>query len=224
MQPGQLIILAARPGMGKTALALNWAVAAAKQTNSAVAVFSYEMMYAELSMRLLSTEACVDSRKLKTKDFNEMDLRAISGAIQKLSNLKLYINDNGATNLIDIRSYCRKLKAEQGLSLLIIDYLQLMPMHVKKQNREQEIAELSRGLKMLASELQIPIVALSQLNRSAAARTDRRPQLQDLRESGSLEQDANIVVLIHREDYYDANTPKKGIAEVIVAKQRTFFL
>jgi replicative DNA helicase len=220
MQPGQLIILAARPGMGKTALALNWAVAAAKQTNSAVAVFSYEMMYAELSMRLLSTEACVDSRKLKTKDFNEMDLRAISGAIQKLSNLKLYINDNGATNLIDIRSYCRKLKAEQGLSLLIIDYLQLMPMHVKKQNREQEIAELSRGLKMLASELQIPIVALSQLNRSAAARTDRRPQLQDLRESGSLEQDANIVVLIHREDYYDANTPKKGIAEVIIAKNR----
>jgi replicative DNA helicase len=220
MQPGQLIIMAARPGMGKTALALNWAVAAAKQTNSAVAVFSYEMMYAELSMRLLSSEACVDSRKLKTKDFNEMDLRAISGAIQKLSNLKLYINDNGATNLIDIRSYCRKLKAEQGLSLLVIDYLQLMPMHVKKQNREQEIAELSRGLKMLASELQIPIVALSQLNRSAAARTDRRPQLQDLRESGSLEQDANIVVLIHREDYYDANTPKKGIAEVIIAKNR----
>lgn len=220
LQPGQLIIMASRPGMGKTALALNWAVAAARQTNSAVAVFSYEMMYAELSMRLLSSEACVDSRKLKTKDFNEMDLRAISGAIQKLSNLKLYINDNGATNLIDIRSYCRKLKAEQGLSMIIIDYLQLMPMHVKKQSREQEIAELSRGLKMMASELQIPIVALSQLNRSAAARTDRRPQLQDLRESGSLEQDANMVILIHREDYYDANSPKKGIAEIIIAKNR----
>jgi replicative DNA helicase len=220
LQPGQLVIMAARPGMGKTALALNWAVAAAKQTNQAVAVFSYEMMYAELSMRLLASEACVDARKLKTKDFNEMDLRAISGAIQKLSNLKLYINDNGATNLIDIRSYCRKLKAEQGLAMIVIDYLQLMPMHVKKQNREQEIAELSRGLKMMASELGIPVVALSQLNRSAAARTDRRPQLQDLRESGSLEQDANIVVLIHREDYYDANTPKKGVAEVIIAKNR----
>ena len=220
LQPGQLVLIAARPGMGKTALALNWAVAAAKQTNMAVAVFSYEMMYAELSMRLLSSEACVDSRKLKTKDFNEMDLRSISGAIQKLSNLKLYINDNGGTNLIDIRSYCRKLKAEQGLAMIVIDYLQLMPMHVKKQNREQEIAELSRGLKMMASELQIPIVALSQLNRSAAARTDRRPQLQDLRESGSLEQDANIVILIHREDYYDPNTPKKGIAEIIVAKNR----
>jgi len=220
LQPGQLVIMAARPGMGKTALALNWAVAAAKQTNQAVAVFSYEMMYAELSMRLLASEACVDARKLKTKDFNEMDLRAISGAIQKLSNLKLYINDNGSTNLIDIRSYCRKLKAEQGLAMIVIDYLQLMPMHVKKQNREQEIAELSRGLKMMASELGIPVVALSQLNRSAAARTDRRPQLQDLRESGSLEQDANIVVLIHREDYYDANTPKKGVAEVIIAKNR----
>jgi replicative DNA helicase len=220
LQPGQLVIMAARPGMGKTALALNWAVAAAKQTNQAVAVFSYEMMYAELSMRLLASEACVDARKLKTKDFNEMDLRSISGAIQKLSNLKLFINDNGATNLIDIRSYCRKLKAEQGLAMIVIDYLQLMPMHVKKQNREQEIAELSRGLKMMASELGIPVVALSQLNRSAAARTDRRPQLQDLRESGSLEQDANIVVLIHREDYYDANTPKKGVAEVIIAKNR----
>lgn len=220
LQPGQLVILAARPGMGKTAFALNWAVAAAKQTNQAVAVFSYEMMYAELSMRLLASEACVDSRKLKTKDFNEMDLRAISGAIQKLSNLKLYINDNGGTNLIDIRSYCRKLKAEQGLAMIIVDYLQLMPMHVKKQNREQEIAELSRGFKMLANELGIPVVALSQLNRSAAARTDRRPQLQDLRESGSLEQDANIVVLIHREDYYDPMTPKKGVAEIIVAKNR----
>lgn len=220
LQPGQLIIMAARPGMGKTALALNWAVAAAAKHPGAVAVFSYEMMYAELSMRLLSSESCVDSRKLKTKDFNEMDLRAISGAIQKLSNLKLYINDNGATNLIDIRSYCRKLKSEQGLTMIVIDYLQLMPMHVKKQNREQEIAELSRGLKMMASELQVPIVALSQLNRSAAARTDRRPQLQDLRESGSLEQDANMVVLIHREDYYDANTPKKGIAEIIIAKNR----
>jgi replicative DNA helicase len=220
LQPGQLIIIAARPGMGKTALALNWAVAAAKQTTLPVAVFSYEMMYAELSMRLLSSEACIDSRKLKTKDFNEMDLRAISGAIQKLSNLPVYINDTGSTNLIDIRSYCRKIKAERGLAMIVIDYLQLMPPHVQKQSREQEIAEISRGIKMLANELEVPIVALSQLNRAAAARTDRRPQLQDLRESGSLEQDANIVCLIHREDYYDPNTPKKGVAEIIIAKNR----
>lgn len=220
LQPGQLVLIAARPGMGKTALALNWAVAAAKQTNMAVAVFSYEMMYAELSMRLLASEACVDGRKLKTKEFNELDLRAISNAVQKLSNLKLYINDSGSTNLIDIRSFCRKLKAEQGLAMIVVDYLQIMPMHIKKQNREQEIAELSRGFKMLANELGVPVVALSQLNRTAASRTDRRPQLQDLRESGSLEQDANIVCLIHREDYYDPNSPKKGIAEIIIAKNR----
>lgn len=220
LQPGQLVIIAARPGMGKTALALNWAVAAAKQTQLPVAVFSYEMMYAELSMRLLASEACIDARKLKTKDFNEMDLRAISGAIQKLSNLPVFINDTGSTNLIDIRSYCRKIKAERGLAMVVIDYLQLMPPHVQKQSREQEIAEISRGIKMLANELEVPIVALSQLNRAAAARTDRRPQLQDLRESGSLEQDANIVCLIHREDYYDANTQKKGVAEVIIAKNR----
>jgi len=220
LQPGQLVLIAARPGMGKTALALNWAVAAAKQTNMAVAVFSYEMMYAELSMRLLASEACVDGRKLKTKEFNELDLRSISNAVHKLSNLKLYINDSGATTLMDIRSYCRKLKAEQGLAMIVVDYLQIMPMHVKKQNREQEIAELSRGFKMLANELEIPVVALSQLNRTAASRTDRRPQLQDLRESGSLEQDANVVCLIHREDYYDPETPKKGIAEVIIAKNR----
>jgi replicative DNA helicase len=220
LQPGQLVIIAARPGMGKTALALNWAVAAAKQTGFPVAVFSYEMMYAELSMRLLSSEASIDSRKLKTKDFNEMDLRSISGAIQKLSNLPIYINDAGSTNLIDIRSYCRKIKAEQNLAMVVIDYLQLMPPHISKQSREQEIAEISRGIKMLANELEVPIVALSQLNRAAASRTDRRPQLQDLRESGSLEQDANIVCLIHREDYYDPNTPKKGVAEIIIAKNR----
>lgn len=220
LQPGQLIIMAARPGMGKTALALNWAVAACKQTGAPVAVFSYEMMYAELSMRLLASEACIDARKLKTKDFNEMDLRAISGAIQKLSNLPIYINDNGSTTLLDIRSYCRKIKAEKGLSMIVVDYIGLMPMHVRKQSREQEIAELSRGFKMLANELEVPIVVLSQLNRTATTRTDRKPQLQDLRESGSLEQDANIVCLIHREDYYDPNTPKKGIAEVIIAKNR----
>jgi replicative DNA helicase len=220
LQPGQLVILAARPGMGKTALALNWAVAASKQTTLPVAVFSYEMMYAELSMRLLASEACIDARKLKTKDFNEMDLRSISGAIQKLSNIPIYINDNGSTNLLDIRSYCRKIKSERGLAMIVIDYIGLMPIHVKKQSREQEIAEISRGLKMLANELEVPIIALSQLNRSSTSRTDRRPQLQDLRESGSLEQDANIVVLIHREEYYDANTPKKGIAEIIIAKNR----
>lgn len=221
LQPGQMIIIAARPGMGKTSFALNWATTAAKQTGQAVAVFSYEMMYAELSMRLLAAEACIDSRKLKTKDFNALDLRNISDAVKRLSNLNIYINDNGATTLLDIRSYCRKLKAEQGLSLIVVDYIGLMPMHVKKQNREQEISELSRGLKMLANELAVPVVVLSQLNRAVTSRTDRRPRLEDLRESGSLEQDANVVCLIHREEQYDPETPKKGIAEIIIAKNRS---
>lgn len=214
LQAGQMIIVAARPGMGKTALALNWAVAAAKQTNLPVAVFSYEMTHTELSMRLLASESCVDSRKLKKKDFNQLDLKNIGLATQKLSNLKLMVNDVGSTNLIDIRSYCRKLKAEQGLAMIVIDYLQLMPPHVKKQSREQEISEISRGIKMLAGELGVPIVALSQLNRSSEARTGKRPQLSDLRESGSLEQDANIVCLIHRED------KASSIAKVLVEKNR----
>jgi replicative DNA helicase len=226
LQAGQMVIVAARPGMGKTALALNWALNSMKKAIQAghapapVAVFSYEMMYPELSMRLLASESGVDSRKLRTKDFNEMDLRNISTGIQRLSNLPLFISDNGGNTLIDIRSYCRKIKAERGLGMIIIDYLQLMQPHVKKPQREQEIAEISRGIKMLANELQVPIIALSQLNRSASSRSDRRPQLQDLRESGSLEQDADVVCLIHREDYYDETTPKKGIAEVIVAKNR----
>lgn len=220
LQPGQMVIVAARPGMGKTALALNWAINSVKISGLPVAVFSYEMMYPELSMRLLASESGVDSRKLRTKDFNEMDLRNISVAIQKLSNLPIMISDSSAITLIDIRSFCRKIKAERGLGMIVIDYIQLMQPHVKKPQREQEIAEISRGIKMLANELQVPIVALSQLNRSASSRSDRRPQLQDLRESGSLEQDADIVCLIHREDYYDENTQKKGIAEIILAKNR----
>ena len=220
LQPGQLVIMAARPAMGKTALALNWALAAAKQTQLPVAIFSYEMLHAELAMRLLAAESSVDARKFRTKDFNEFDLRKIADASLRLSNLQIHINDSGATTALDIRSYCRKLKAEAGLAMIVIDYIGLMPIHAKKQSREQEIADLSRTLKMLANELQVPVIVLSQLNRAATHRTDRRPQLQDLRESGSLEQDANIVCLIHREEYYDPQTPKKGIAEVIIAKNR----
>ena len=134
--------------------------------------------------------------------------------------MPIHINDNGATTLLDIKSQCRKIKADQGIGLIVIDYLQLMQPHVRKQSREQEIAEISRGIKELAKELGCPIMALSQLNRSATSRTDRRPMLQDLRESGSIEQDADVVMLIHREDYYDENCPEKGVAEIIVAKNR----
>ena len=220
MQAGQMIIIAARPGMGKTALALNIAVNSAKQSNLPVMVYSYEMLAPELSGRLLSSEANIDSRKIRTNDYNDSDLRNLGLAVQELSKIPIFINDSGATTLLDIKSQARKVKTEQGIGLIIIDYLQLMQSHVTKSSREQEIAEISRGIKELAKELKCPIIALSQLNRSAVSRTDRRPQLQDLRESGSIEQDADVVLLIHREDYYDENTPEKGIAEVIVAKNR----
>ncbi|MCO4755050.1 MAG: replicative DNA helicase [Bacteriovoracaceae bacterium] len=220
MQPGQMIIVAARPGMGKTALALNIAINACKAHNLPVMLYSYEMLAPELSGRILSSEAAIDSRKIRTNDYNEMDLRNLGHAVQNISKLPIYINDNSATTLLDMKSQCRKIKADQGMGMIVIDYLQLMQPHVKKSSREQEIAEISRGIKELAKELGCPIMALSQLNRSATSRTDRRPQLQDLRESGSIEQDADVVMLIHREDYYDENTPEKGVAEIIVAKNR----
>lgn len=221
LQPGQLIVIAARPGVGKTSLVLNWATNAAKMaTTGAVAIYSMEMLTAELSLRILSAESNIDSRKLRTKDFGPHDMKNMLTAVNELSRLPIVINDSGATTLIDIRSQCRRLKAEQGLSLIIIDYLQLMQPHVRKQSREQEISEISRGLKELAKELGVPIIALSQLNRSSEARTDKRPQLSDLRESGAIEQDADIVLLIHRPDMGDPNSPKKGLATVIVAKNR----
>lgn len=220
LQPGQMVIIAARPGMGKTSLALNWVTNVAKATRLPVLMFSLEMVSSELSMKILSAEASIDSRKIRTKDYHEGDLRNMANAVQTLSQVPIYINDSGATTLIDIRSQSRKVKAQEGLGMVVIDYLQLMQSHVRKQSREQEIAEISRGLKELAKELGCPIIALSQLNRSAAARTDRRPQLQDLRESGSIEQDADIVCLIHREEVYNPDTPEKGIAELIIAKNR----
>ncbi len=220
MQPGQMIIVAARPGMGKTALALNMALNAMKQSGLPIMFYSYEMLAPELSGRILSSEANIDSRKIRTNDYTDSDLRNLGHAVQSLSHLPLFINDSGATTLLDIKSQARKVKSEQGLGMIMIDYLQLMQPHVRKQSREQEIAEISRGIKELAKELECPILAMSQLNRSATSRTDRRPQLQDLRESGSIEQDADVVILLHREDYYDENTAEKGIAEIIVAKNR----
>jgi replicative DNA helicase len=220
MQAGQMIIIAARPAMGKTAFALNMAVNSCKLSQLPVMIYSYEMLAPELSGRLLASEANIDSRKLRTNDFNDMDMRSIANAIKNMSELPIFINDSGATTLLDIKSQARKVKATQNLGLIIIDYLQLMKPHVKKNSREQEISEISRGIKELAKELECPVIALSQLNRTATSRTDRRPQLQDLRESGAIEQDADVVILLHREEYYDENTPKKGIAEVIVAKNR----
>lgn len=221
MQPGQLIVVAARPGVGKTSFAMGLALNAAKQTGFPAAIFSLEMLGPELSMRILSNEANVDSQRLKSKNLLDHDLRNIARGIKDLSQLQIFINDEADINLIDIKSQCRKIKAEYGLGLVLIDYLQLMQSHNKLFSREQQISEISRGLKNLAKELECPVIALSQLNRAVEARVDKRPLISDLRESGSIEQDADIVLLIYRDELYNPESPDKGIAELIVAKNRS---
>lgn len=220
MQPGQLIVLAARPAMGKTSFALSLVTNACKSTGLPVAFFSLEMLAPELSMRILSAEAGIDSQRLRTKNYLESDLRQITTAVQNLSELPIHIDDSSGQTLLTIRSQCRKIKAESGLGLVIIDYLQLMQSHTKNPSREQQISEISRGLKDLAKELECPIIALSQLNRAVEARPDKRPLVSDLRESGSIEQDADIVMLIYRDEVYNKETKDKGIAEIIVGKNR----
>ncbi|MBL7666068.1 MAG: replicative DNA helicase [Bacteriovoracaceae bacterium] len=221
LQPGQLVVLAARPAMGKTALALNFAVNAAKSSALPVAIFSLEMLSPELGMRILSSEAAIDATRLKTKNFLDSDLKNIATAVQELTNLPLFINDAADITLVDIRSQCRKIKIEQGLALVVIDYLQLMQSHTNSIQREQQISEISRGLKNLAKELECPVVALSQLNRAVESRVDKRPMVSDLRESGSIEQDADIVMLVYRDEVYNKETKDKGIAEIIVGKNRS---
>jgi replicative DNA helicase len=220
LQPGQLVILAARPGVGKTSLALSMGVNSVRHTGLPAAIFSLEMLAPELSMRILSSQAGVDSERLRTKNFLDTDLRNIAQSVQELSQLPLFINDAADVNILDIKSQCRKVKLERGLGLIIIDYLQLMQGHNKNQSREQQISEISRGLKNLAKELECPIIALSQLNRAVEARPDKRPLISDLRESGSIEQDADIVLMIYRDEMYNPESKDKGIAEVIVAKNR----
>lgn len=220
MQPGQLIVLAARPAMGKTSLALNVAVQTCLQSGLPVAIFSLEMMATELSMRLLTGRAKVDSKRVRQKNFLDTDLRSIGKAIQELSSLPIFINDSGNTTILDIQSQCRKIKAEQGLGLIVIDYLQLMGSINKSLQREQQIAEISRGLKMMAKELGCPVIALSQLNRGVEARPNKRPNTSDLRESGAIEQDADIVLFVYRDEVYYPDTKEPGIAEIIVGKNR----
>ncbi len=221
LQPGQLVIVAARPGMGKTAFALNLGMNVAKKTNIPVAIFSLEMLGPELSMRFLSAETKLDSKKLRTKDFKPNELLQLAPAIQKMSQVPIFINDSGELTIGDVQSECRKIKAENGLSMIIIDYVQLMKPMTKSPSREHQISEISRGLKQLAKELECPVIALSQLNRAVESRTDKRPNVADLRESGSLEQDADVVLLIYREEFYFAEkAQEKGVAEIIVGKNR----
>ncbi|MBF0313000.1 MAG: replicative DNA helicase [Oligoflexia bacterium] len=222
LQPGQLIILAARPAMGKTALAINVAVNAVKRSGLPAMIYSLEMMSSELSLRILSSNAQVEFKKLRSKNLNENELKKIGRTIQQISSLPIFITDDGNATVLDIQSECRKIKAEYGLGIVVVDYVQLLRPHTKNPSREQQIAEISRHLKMLAKELACPVIALSQLNRGVEARVDKRPLVSDLRESGSLEQDADVVLLIYRDDFYFPDTSKeKGVAEVIIGKNRS---
>ena len=222
LQPGNLVIVAARPAMGKSTLVTNMASHVTVETRVPVAMFSLEMSASEVVMRLLSAESRVNLEKLRTGRLDDPDWAKLSQAMGRLAEAPLYIDDTPGINLMEIRSKCRRIKQKHGLSLVIIDYLQLMQSHRRVENRVQEVSELSRGLKILAKELDLPVIALSQLSRKPEdrARDDRRPQLADLRESGSIEQDADLVAFIYRDEVYDPESAAKGEAELIVAKHR----
>jgi replicative DNA helicase len=220
-QPSNLIVVAARPGQGKTAFALGTATHAALEVKKPVVFFSMEMGYLELTQRILAAEAGVDSRLLRTGRIPETDWSRISRAVGRLAEAPLFIDDNPHLTVMDMRAKCRRLKAQHGdLGLVVVDYLQLMSTPKKGENRQVEVSELSRGLKVLARDLDVPVLALSQLNRSLEYRADKRPMLADLRESGALEQDADIVAFIYRDDTYNPDSSEKGLAEIIVAKHR----
>lgn len=220
LQPSDLIILAGRPSMGKTALALNIAENAAIGEKAVVAVFSLEMAKEQLVTRMLCSQARIDSSKLRRGQLEERDWPMLTKAAGALSEIQLYIDDTPAPTVLEMRAKARRLKREKGLGLIVIDYLQLMRGSANTKSREQEISEISRSLKSLAKELSVPVIALSQLNRAVENRTNRRPQMADLRESGAIEQDADLIVFIYRDEVYDPNTPDKGVAEVIIGKQR----
>ncbi len=217
----ELILVAARPAMGKTAFALNIATNAALRGNAPVAIFSLEMSKDQLVNRILCSEAMVDSNKVRTGKLEEDDWVKLAGAIGPLSESEIYIDDTPGISVMEIRTKCRKLKMEKNIGLVVIDYLQLVQGNNKRiGSREQEISEISRSLKILAKEINVPVIALSQLSRAVEQRPDHRPMLSDLRESGAIEQDADIVMFLYRDDYYNKESEKKDIAEVIIAKQR----
>ena len=217
----ELILVAARPAMGKTAFALNIAANAALRGNVPVAIFSLEMSKDQLVNRILCGEAMVDSNKVRTGKLEEDDWVKLAGAIGPLSEAEIYIDDTPGISIMEIRTKCRKLKMEKNIGLVVIDYLQLVQGSNKRSgSREQEISEISRSLKILAKEINVPVIALSQLSRAVEQRPDHRPMLSDLRESGAIEQDADIVMFLYRDDYYNKESETKDIAEVIIAKQR----
>jgi replicative DNA helicase len=221
LQPSSLVIVGARPSMGKTALALGMAAHAAMEAHVPVLYFSLEMSHDEITQRLLCSEARVDSSRIRNGKLLESDWPKISHAIGRLGEAPLYIDDNPNLTIMEVRAKARRLKSRIGnLGLVVIDYLQLMSGRNSAENRQVEVSEISRGLKILARELEVPVVALSQLSRNLESRADKRPMLADLRESGSLEQDADVVMFLYRDEIYNPESPERGTAEVIISKHR----
>ncbi|MEZ0118149.1 replicative DNA helicase [Heyndrickxia faecalis] len=220
-QRNDLIIVAARPSVGKTAFALNIAQNVGTKTEENVAIFSLEMGAEQLVMRMLCAEGNIDAQRLRTGALTDEDWRKLTMAMGSLSNSGIYIDDTPGVRVTEIRSKCRRLKQEHGLGMVVIDYLQLIQGSAhSRENRQQEVSEISRSLKALARELEVPVIALSQLSRGVEQRQDKRPMMSDIRESGSIEQDADIVAFLYREDYYEQDTENKNIIEIIIAKQR----
>ena len=216
-----LIIIAARPAMGKSAFAINLATNAAVKANVPVVIFNLEMSKEQVGNRILCSEAMVDSNKIRTGQIEDDDWMKLATTLGELSEAPIYIDDTPGISIMEIRAKCRKLKIEKNIGLIVIDYLQLIQGTGKRNaSREQEISEISRSLKILAKELDVPVIALSQLSRTAERRDDKRPMLSDLRESGAIEQDADLVIFLYRDDYYNEDTEKKNVAEVILAKHR----
>ena len=221
LQPSDLILIAARPAMGKTAFVLNIAQHVAFHQNKTVAIFSLEMSKEQLVNRMFSLESNVDAQHLRTGQLNDEEWEKLIESAGIIGRSNLFIDDTPGITIAELRTKCRKLSLENNLSMIIIDYLQLMSGSGRSESRQQEISEISRSLKGLARELNVPVVALSQLSRAVEQRPDKRPMMSDLRESGAIEQDADIVMFIYRDDYYNHDTEKKDIAEIIIAKQRS---
>ena len=220
-QPSDLIIVAARPSMGKTALTLGWAQYIGIHHRKPVAFFSLEMSKEQLVLRMLCSESRINNSSVRTGDLSERDFARIVDGASRISEAEIFIDDTPALTITELRAKARRLHRDHPLGIIIVDYLQLARSPAYSHSREQEISDISRSLKALAKELQVPVVALSQLNRSVESRTDKRPMMSDLRESGAIEQDADIIMFIYRDEVYNKESPDKGVAELIISKQRT---
>ncbi len=220
LHPGQLVVVAARPGLGKSTLALDFARSASIKSGLTSVIFSLEMTRNEITMRLLSAEARVGLHHMRTGSLGDDDWTKLARKMSEVASAPLFIDDSPNMTMMEIRAKCRRLKQRHDLKLVVVDYLQLMSSGKRVESRQQEVAEFSRALKLLAKELELPVVALSQLNRGPEQRTDKKPMLSDLRESGSIEQDSDMVILLHREDAYERESPRAGEADFIVAKHR----